>query len=133
VPPASPSAIRSPSGLKPLTTFFTNVLAVLLHKQLLSLNLVAQDGTRVRADASAPSFRRAESLQACREQAQLHLRAVLAEDDDEADLSALARCARPRRASTRSVSRPQSQRSSSLTTCVVTASPARRRRTPRRM
>ena len=50
--------------------------------------LVAQDGTRVRASASAPSFRRAESLEACREQAQLHLRAVLAEDDDEADLRA---------------------------------------------
>ena len=71
-----------------LDKIFTDVLAVLLHKQLLSLDLVAQDGTRVRASASAPSFRRAESLQACREQAQLHLRAVLAEDDDEADLRA---------------------------------------------
>lgn len=71
-----------------LDKIFTDVLAVLLHKRLLSLDLVAQDGTRVRASASAPSFRRAESLQACREQAQLHLRAVLAEDDDEADLRA---------------------------------------------
>ena len=71
-----------------LDKIFTDVLAVLLHKQLLSLDLVAQDGTRVRASASAPSFRRAESLEACREQAQLHLRAVLAEDDDEADLRA---------------------------------------------
>ncbi len=71
-----------------LDKIFTDVLAVLLHKQLLSLDLVAQDGTRVRANASAPSFRRAESLEACREQAQLHLRAVLAEDDDEADLRA---------------------------------------------
>ena len=71
-----------------LDKIFTDVLAVLLHKRLLSLDLVAQDGTRVRASAAEPSLRRAESLQACREQAQLHLRAVLAEDDDEADLRA---------------------------------------------
>jgi hypothetical protein len=49
---------------------------------------VAQDGARVRLSASAPSFRRAESLEACRAQVQLHLRAVLAENDDEADLRA---------------------------------------------
>jgi transposase len=68
-----------------LDKIFTDVLAVLLHKGLLSLDLVAQDGTRVRASASAPSFRREASLDQCREQAQLHLKAVLAEDDDEAD------------------------------------------------
>jgi transposase len=61
---------------------FSNVLGTLLHKGLLSLDLVAQDGTRVRASASAPSFRQAESLQACREQARLHVLAVLAEADD---------------------------------------------------
>ena len=58
---------------------FTDVLGTLLHRQLLSLDLAAQDGTRVRASASAPSFRRAESLEQCREQAALrHLKAVLA-------------------------------------------------------
>lgn len=36
----------------------------------------------MRASATAPSFRREEALSACREQAQLHLRAVLAEQDD---------------------------------------------------
>ena len=61
---------------------FSNVLGTLLHKGLLSLDLVAQDGTRVRASASAPSFRQAESLEACREQARLHVVAVLAEADD---------------------------------------------------
>jgi len=60
---------------------FTDVLGTLLHRQLMSLDLVAQDGTRVRASASAPSFRRAESLEQCREQAALHLKAVLAEGD----------------------------------------------------
>jgi transposase len=61
---------------------FTDVLGTLLHRQLMSLELVAQDGTRVRASASAPSFRRAASLEECREQAALHLKAVLAEADD---------------------------------------------------
>jgi transposase len=61
---------------------FTDVLGVLLHKGLLTLDLVAQDGTRVRASASAPSFRREASLEECREQAALHVKAVLAEQDD---------------------------------------------------
>jgi hypothetical protein len=41
-----------------LDGLMTDVLGVLLHKGLLSLDLVAQDGTRVRASAAAPSFRR---------------------------------------------------------------------------
>jgi hypothetical protein len=49
---------------------------------LLSLDRVAQDGTRVRASASAPSFRREASLLDCREQAALHVKAVFAEADD---------------------------------------------------
>lgn len=65
-----------------LDKLFTDVLAVLVHKGLVSLELVAQDGTRVRASASAPSFRREAALEECREQAALHLKAVLAEQDD---------------------------------------------------
>lgn len=60
---------------------FTQVLSVLMHKGLLCLSFVAQDGTRVRASASAPSFRREASLAECREQAALHLKAVLAAAD----------------------------------------------------
>src|SRR5271166_603898 len=60
-----------------LEQLFTDVLGALLHKGLLSLELVAQDGTRVRASASAPSFRREASLEECREQAALHLKAVM--------------------------------------------------------
>lgn len=67
---------------KALDELFSDVLGVLLHKGLVSLELVAQDGTRVRACASAPSFRREQSLKQCREQAALHVRAVLAEADD---------------------------------------------------
>lgn len=68
--------------LQALHKLFADVLASLMHKGLLSLDLVAQDGTRVRASASAPSFRREASLLACREQAALHVKAVFAEADD---------------------------------------------------
>jgi transposase len=60
----------------------TDVLAVLMEKGLLSLELVGQDGTRVRACATAPSFRTYGSLLECREQAALHMKAVLAAADD---------------------------------------------------
>lgn len=65
-----------------LDKLFSDVLASLLHKGLVSLDRVAQDGTRVRAAASAPSFRREASLLDCREQAALHVKAVFAEADD---------------------------------------------------
>jgi transposase len=72
-----------------LDKLMTDVLALLLHKGLLDLDLVAQDGTRVRASASAPSFRRSDSLEECREQAALHLKVVLAETDGDPRLRAL--------------------------------------------
>jgi transposase len=67
-----------------LSQLMTDILASLMEKGLLSLKLVAQDGTRTRAAASAPSFRTYGSLLQCREQAALHLKAVLAaaEGDD---------------------------------------------------
>jgi|JI10StandDraft_1071094.scaffolds.fasta_scaffold241479_2 transposase len=76
-----------------LDKLMTDILGALMHKGLLSLELVAIDGMRVRAAASAPSFRRAESLEACREQAALHLKAVLAQADDP-ELSAAQKAAR---------------------------------------
>jgi transposase len=60
-----------------LETLMTNVLASLIHKDLISLDLMAQDGTRTRAAAAAPSFRTKGGLLQCREQAALHLKAVL--------------------------------------------------------
>jgi transposase len=65
-----------------LDRLFTDVLGVLLSKGLVTLDLVAQDGTRVRASAAAPSFRREASLEQCRQQAALHVKAVLSEADD---------------------------------------------------
>jgi transposase len=65
-----------------LNELMTNVLATLMERGLLSLALVAQDGTRTRAAATAPSFRSYGSLLQCREQAALHIKAVLAAADD---------------------------------------------------
>ena len=90
---ATLSAFRVSHGAA-LQKLMTDVLGVLLHKGLLSLDRVAQDGTRVRANASAPSFRREESLLNCREQAALHVKAVLAEaEQDTTEAEKLARIA----------------------------------------
>ncbi len=75
------SAFRVEHGAA-LDGLMTDVLGVLLHKGLMSLDLVAQDGTRVRASAAAPSFRQEVTLEECREQAALHVKAVLLEQDD---------------------------------------------------
>lgn len=68
--------------LDALQDVFTKVVGTLLHHRLVTLEYVALDGTRVRASASAPSFRREASLLECREQAALHLKAVLATADE---------------------------------------------------
>ncbi len=68
--------------LQALDGLLTDVLATLMQQGVLSLETVAVDGMRVRANASAPSFRREQSLEQLREQAALHLKAVLAQADD---------------------------------------------------
>jgi transposase len=70
------------SHMGALDELLSEVLGTLLHKGLLTLELMAQDGTRIRASASAPSFRQESSLHECLEQARLHVKAVLAEGDD---------------------------------------------------
>lgn len=75
------SAFRVGHGAA-LDALMTDVLAVLMQKGLLSLQVVAQDGTRTRAAATAPSFRTYGSLLECRAQAALHIKAVLAAADD---------------------------------------------------
>ena len=65
-----------------LNQLMTDILATLMNQGLLSLAVVAQDGTRTRAAASAPSFRTYGSLLQCRAQAKLHVKAVLAAADD---------------------------------------------------
>lgn len=71
------SAFRVNHGAA-LEQLMTDILASLMHKGVLSLAVVAQDGIRIRAAATAPSFRRLESLLECREPAALHFKATLA-------------------------------------------------------
>ena len=65
-----------------LLGLMSDVLAALMHKGLLSLDVLALDGTRTPASASAPSFRRFASLLECREQALLPSKAVVADADN---------------------------------------------------
>jgi transposase len=90
---AALSAFRVGHGAA-LEKLMNEVLGVLLHKGLVTLDRVAQDGTRIRASASAPSFRREATLLECREQAALHVKAVLADPDPGAsEAEKLARIA----------------------------------------
>ncbi|MCX5744774.1 MAG: transposase [Proteobacteria bacterium] len=75
------SAFRVGHGAA-LEQLMTDILGSLMHRDVLSLDLVAQDGMRIRAAATAPSFRGIESLLECREQAAVHLKATLANADD---------------------------------------------------
>ena len=63
----------------------THSVAVLMHQDLVKLNRVSQDGTRVRASAGAASFRRQETLERCLEEAEeqvRHLHKELAENPE---------------------------------------------------
>ena len=78
----------------------TQVLALLMKQDLVDLNRVAQDGTRVRASAGAASFRREQTLQALMQEARTHLQTVTREAADPA-ISARRAAARKRGAQQR--------------------------------
>ena len=69
------SDFRTESGAA-LDELMSQVLAVLMHKRLLKLYRVAQDGTRVRASAGSASFRRKRTLERCLKEARAHLAAL---------------------------------------------------------
>jgi len=52
-----------------LDDLLTQSIAVLLHRGIVTMARVAQDGTRVRGSAGAGSFRRGETLRECQRQA----------------------------------------------------------------
>lgn len=85
-----------------LDGLMTQVLAVLLHQGVVTLERVAQDGMRVRASASSASFRREPSLKECLADAEAQVAQVKqqAESDAEGSSSrqraAQARAARER-------------------------------------
>lgn len=88
------SDFRSRSGAL-FCELITQVVAVMLKNELCSLTRIAQDGTKLRASAGAASFRKLESLEEAKKEAQRHLEEVLAEADDP-KLSVLRKKARER-------------------------------------
>jgi transposase len=70
--------------LEAMQALFTNVLGALQRQGLIFLpeQLTAQDGTRVQANAGKGSFRTRQKLEDALEQAELHLKAVLARMDE---------------------------------------------------
>lgn len=83
-----------------LDTLITQILALLMQRNLVDLSRIAQDGTRVRASAGASSFRRAQTLQELMEQARQHLEEVTREGADSG-LAARRAAARKRGAQDR--------------------------------
>jgi transposase len=77
------SDFRSQQG-KVIDELITQVLALLMSKDLVDLSRVAQDGTRVRASAGASSFRREQTLDGLMKQAREHLETVTLEAADPA-------------------------------------------------
>ncbi len=68
-----------------LDQLLTKTIATLLHQGLVTLETVAQDGVRVRANAGGSSFRREPTLRKCLEQARQQVERLNAEREQEAD------------------------------------------------
>lgn len=82
------AAFRSSNGEK-LDELMSQVVAALMHAGLVTLNVVAQDGMKVRASAGAASFRREPTLKECLAKAREHVAALKRELD--ADESAMTK------------------------------------------
>lgn len=64
-----------------LERLMVDSVAVLLHQKLITLDTVAQDGMRVRANAGSSSFRKAETLAEAQTRAKEHLARLKQEHD----------------------------------------------------
>ena len=67
-----------------LSALFTKVLACLVHKGVVTVERISQDGTRVRASAGSSSFRGRETLARLEEQMREHIEALQGQLDDPA-------------------------------------------------
>lgn len=84
-----------------LDELFTQVIASLVEKKLVSVHRIAQDGTRVRACCGAASLRRAERLKLLLKQAREHvaqLKQLLDDPEQSAGLAAKKKAAMERAA-----------------------------------
>jgi len=67
-----------------LDQLFTNLLSCLVHQGIVTVDRIAQDGTRVRASAGSSSFRRRETLETLQKKMRAHVEAVRKRLDDPA-------------------------------------------------
>jgi transposase len=68
-----------------LERIMVDSISVLMHQNLITLETVAQDGMKVRANAGASSFRRGETLDRCQKEAQKHIEALKQEQAKNLD------------------------------------------------
>jgi transposase len=83
---------------KALDELLTQVLAMLMHHQVVEVKRISQDGTRVRASAGAKSFRRRPRLEERLAEAKAQVEALKAQGDEAAGESACRRAAQERAA-----------------------------------
>jgi transposase len=86
-----------------LDELLTTVLTTLMHKRVVEVKRISQDGTRVPASANSRSFRRKSRLEQCLEQAKAHIEALKqqaenAPPDQTRQRAAQERAARERQA-----------------------------------
>jgi transposase len=84
-----------------LDDLLTQLLATLMSQNLVQVQRISQDGTKVRASAGRGSFRRRRRLQVFLEQARCHVAGLKKQADDEAGESARRRSAQQRAAAER--------------------------------
>ena len=85
---------------EPLKDLLTQMLAVLIRGELVTVSRIAQDGTRVRAGAGADSFKRRETIESSLQRAKAHLEIIDKQAEKAEDATE-----RRRRAETRAAQR----------------------------
>jgi transposase len=66
-----------------LNELLADTIATLMHQQIVTLETVAQDGMRVRANAGSSSFRRKKTLEECRREAAEQVKKLKEENTDD--------------------------------------------------
>ncbi|PQO26234.1 IS5/IS1182 family transposase, partial [Blastopirellula marina] len=68
-----------------LDQLLTDTIATLIYQNVVTLETVAQDGMRVRANAGGSSFHRQKTLEKCRAEAAEQVKRLRDENDDDSD------------------------------------------------
>ncbi len=71
-----------------LDALLSDTVATLMHQGLVTLEMVAQDGMRVRANAGSSSFRREKTLEKCHAEARQQVQKLREESENEAQQDA---------------------------------------------